>query len=234
MNYKTLTAILLLAACSGGNDDQETFGTEASTTTQDTDGSNDDDGVGTGSEEADSESEGGDGDGTGDSGDGDGDDTGDEVGDGDGDESTTSVSTGDGDGDSGDGDSGTGEMKFPGDPCDPFDDMCIEDYGCDVLEGITETLPEFRCRLQFYIPNSVGEYGQPCQVSQHCNEGLKCEEWDQFPEGDCGNESTKCCIDLCVYEEVCDSGVTCSVTWWPADLEDYLDDYTGIGICAST
>jgi len=232
VNYKTITTILFLAACSGGADDQETFGTEDATTTEDTCGSNDEDGVGTGSEAASSESESADGDGSGDSGDGDGDGGGDSMGDGDGDASSTSVSSGDGDGDSGDGDSGTGEMKFPGDPCDPFDDMCIEDYGCDVDDTFNDDNPEFRCRLQLAGNNSNGDYSQPCGVSQNCNEGLKCEEWNKFPDGDCGNESMKCCMDLCVYEEVCDSGVTCSVTWWPADLEDYLDDYTGIGICA--
>jgi len=125
-------------------------------------------------------------------------------------------------------------MKFPGDPCDPFDDLCIEDYGCDVDDGISDANPEFRCRIQFTSETSDGSYGQGCALSQQCQEGLKCEPWAKFPDGDCDPPAAmKCCMMMCAYEEICGDGADCSVTWWPADLEDYLDDYTGIGVCSA-
>lgn len=235
MRHTIITATLFLAACSEANDDQETFGTEASSTTQDAAGSHDENGVGTGSEEADSESSVGDGDGTGDSGDGDSNGDGDSVGETVGDSSSESVSTGDGDGDGGDGDSGTGEMKFPGDPCDPLVDLCVDGYGCDMDDSFNDLDPEFRCWEQVTFPDGDGGYGSNCLHSVHCNAGFKCASWDEFPEDVClfDGGSAQCCIEMCAYEDICDNGATCSVIRWPADLEDYLDDYTGIGICST-
>lgn len=218
---KHILAILLLGACGESGGDAETFGdtsTDATTSSE----------VGTGTESDSGETDPpmhdmavGD-DATGDSDEtGDGDETGWAL-----DMNTGTESTGDGDGD---GDTGAGEPLFPGDACDPFVDVCIDEYGCHVDDSFSDDNPEFRCRAQL----TAGNYGEPCLAAQHCNDGLKCEAWTKFPDGVCGTESSKCCMDLCVYEEVCDSGTTCSVTWWPADLEDYLDMYTGIGICAA-
>jgi len=231
MKRTALTLILLLTACADGTTDDDTFGEETSIPTATSDdasedgtGSSDEAGVGTGDSSETGTSEGGDGDnGDGDTDAGDGD--GDVSGDGDGDESDATTGDGDGDG-------GLGEMKFPGDACDPFIDWCIDGYGCDPMDGIQFPIAEFRCKEQFPVVGQDMQYGSLCSTSANCVEGLLCISAQDFPDGDCDvNAGTKCCMDICVYEETCANGNACQVTWWQADLEDYLDIYTGIGDC---
>lgn len=232
MKHSILILALLLTACADSTTDDDTFGEEsAGETSTDATGSD----VGTGTESSSEEDETGDGDssGVGDdsstdsSGDGDGD--GDSGGDGD------SVGDGDGDGDSDD-DSGLGALKLPGDACDPFVDWCVDGYGCDPLDN-SLNIGEFRCREQFASTIDDVEqdmlYGSKCSTSQNCGDGLLCRPYNEFPDGDCDwNTSVRCCMDMCAYEETCANGNTCEVVWWQADLEDYLDMYTGIGSCS--
>jgi len=238
MKNQMLLTILLIAAC-GGGDDGDTFDAGTTDATQEetqseagasTNESSGPDSSGTAETGVEGTDGSGDGDGDGDSGDGDGDGTGDSMGDGDGDSSSTSVSTGDGDGDGGDGDTGVGEVKLPGDACDPFVDECLEGYECQVNDAGSDANPEFRCRELITGSWFDGTYGAACGSSTSCLQGLKCELYSRFPDGDC-ETSSRCCLTMCTYQEVCDGGYECTVTWWPADLEDYLDDYVGIGVC---
>lgn len=124
-------------------------------------------------------------------------------------------------------------MSFPGDPCDPFNDTCIDGYFCHVEDFVSDFPPEFRCREFSPIGDETGAYGSKCSHSPDCQSGLKCVSLNDAPDGACdaSTPGMKCCVDHCAYEETCGTGMTCDVIWWGADLEDYLDGYTGIGAC---
>ena len=130
---------------------------------------------------------------------------------------------------------GVGGQKFPGDPCDPFIDECVDaggNYECHWDYQVNQNMEVdvyFQCaEINETLGN--GTYGEQCGVYQYeCVTGLGCSQAVNFPAGDC--DHANCCRELCVYEEDCGAGKECAVFWWQSDLSDYLDPYIGIGQC---
>ncbi len=125
-----------------------------------------------------------------------------------------------------------GEMKFPGDECNPFTDWCLDaggNYECQ------QTLnPQIEITFVCTELNDTwgdGGYAARCDLwpSEQCQTGLWCRAPLYFPPNTC--TSAACCIDVCVYQEICGNGKECEVLIWQADLAGYLDQYTGIGVC---
>jgi hypothetical protein len=85
------------------------------------------------------------------------------------------------------------------------------------------------------LGDNDGLYGSKCNISRQCQSGFVCTPYPDVLEGDCewDGPGSGCCTNTCVINETCDNGLTCAVVWWPAQLEDYLDDYVGIGACAT-
>lgn len=117
-------------------------------------------------------------------------------------------------------------MKFPGDECDPFIDWCLDGYECQ-QSGNDQGEINYTCQ-EFIDTQGDGTLGSPCNYYplNQCATGFRCAggEAPFCPGG-------ACCVKLCVYQEICDNGAECQAIVWQSSLADYLDIYTGIGMC---
>jgi hypothetical protein len=125
---------------------------------------------------------------------------------------------------------GAGQMRFPGDICDPFVDWCLDGYEC-MREATLAGEIHFTCRDLFDDFGGTGLYGETChqKSNDQCVTGFMCANKQYFPQDFC--PQIACCAQLCRYQEICPNGMECEITLWQASLEGYLDQYTGIGIC---
>lgn len=138
---------------------------------------------------------------------------------------------------------GGGQMLFPGDPCDPFVDTCLDvnntDYECHramVHLGNNVWEHYFECMEFEPLANEDGELYAVCgnvvwePVS--CRTGHWCTPAVFLDEANCAHTpNNSCCAPVCAWGDICGNGQECQVVFWQADLADYLDIYNGIGYC---
>lgn len=130
-----------------------------------------------------------------------------------------------------------GQMLFPGDDCDPFIDTCLDvndqDYECQLgyqWLGGNEYEWLFQCQ---WFKDDFGDGTELANCSPNadtnCSTGYWCKWKSEFAEGHCPH--AKCCTAICTFGDQCAGGGECEIDFWQAQLADYLDQYTGLGIC---
>lgn len=130
--------------------------------------------------------------------------------------------TGDGDGD---GDTGGLEPLNPGDLCHPFnailDNMpaCPPQTHC-VFDNWDQDNEHYAWTCQ--LTEGMGEYGEDCSYPlgvSSCNEAMTCTNSVLFPEGDCSDGATACCVEQCdVLNPACPAGWQCNPYGGDADM----------------